>query len=76
MYKYVQPEGAKEGKPDENGVTDAMFEFSWERDVEPQVRVSLFKAISEYVAKRNMEPKKTWGACRYARLIGRTTRTI
>ena len=41
-YKYVQPEGAKDGDADENGVTDAMFDFSWERDVEPQVRVWLY----------------------------------
>ena len=36
-YKYVQTEGAKAGKPDENGVTDAMVDFSWERDIGPQV---------------------------------------
>ena len=39
-YKYVQPAGAQDGEADENNVTDAMFDFSWERDVEPQVRVS------------------------------------
>ncbi|KIP01493.1 hypothetical protein PHLGIDRAFT_26985 [Phlebiopsis gigantea 11061_1 CR5-6] len=36
-YKYVQPAGAQDGEADENSVTDAMFDFSWERDVEPQV---------------------------------------
>lgn len=36
-YKFVPPPVETEDKADENGITDAMLEFSWERDVEPQV---------------------------------------
>lgn len=70
VYKYVQPAGAKDEKPDENGVTDAMFEFSWERDVEAQVRVVFLCGTGGALLS---EPKI--GACRHARLIGRTTPT-
>lgn len=38
-YKYVQPAAAaKNETPDENGITDTMVDFSWERDIEAQVR--------------------------------------
>ena len=40
-YKYVKPEGAASGQADENGITDAMFEFNWERDIVPQVRFEI-----------------------------------
>jgi hypothetical protein len=36
VYQYKAPSTGD--KPDENGITDAMLDFSWERDVEPQVR--------------------------------------
>ncbi|KAF9452564.1 hypothetical protein P691DRAFT_772190, partial [Macrolepiota fuliginosa MF-IS2] len=32
-YSYVSPPGAADDKPDENGITEAMVDFSWERDV-------------------------------------------
>ncbi|CAL1696349.1 unnamed protein product [Somion occarium] len=35
-YKYVPPPAAAEDKPDADGITEAMLEFSWERDVDPQ----------------------------------------
>lgn len=36
-YKYVQPAAAaKNETPDENGITDTMVDFSWERDIEAQ----------------------------------------
>ncbi len=37
-YKYVPPPVDTGDKPDADGITDTMLEFSWERDVEPQVR--------------------------------------
>ena len=41
-YKYVQPAAAaKNETPDENGITDTMVDFSWERDIEAQVRCVL-----------------------------------
>ena len=38
-YKYVPPPVESDEKPDEDGITDSMLEFSWDRDVEPTVRV-------------------------------------
>ncbi|KAI0080006.1 hypothetical protein K474DRAFT_1658243 [Panus rudis PR-1116 ss-1] len=35
-YKYIPPPAAANDKPDEDGITQSMLEFSWERDVEPQ----------------------------------------
>ncbi|KAG6889373.1 hypothetical protein C0995_001438 [Termitomyces sp. Mi166 len=32
-FKYVPPPAAAGEKPDEDGITDSMLEFSWERDV-------------------------------------------
>ncbi|KAG5728575.1 Protein SET [Termitomyces sp. T112] len=32
-FKHVPPPAAADEKPDEDGVTDSMLEFSWERDV-------------------------------------------
>lgn len=37
-YKFVPAPAAASEKADEDGITDSMLEFSWERDVEPQVR--------------------------------------
>jgi len=36
-FKYVPPPAAVDEKPDEDGVTESMLDFSWERDVEPKV---------------------------------------
>jgi template-activating factor I len=36
-YKFNMQATDASDKPDENGITDAMLEFSWDRDVEPQV---------------------------------------
>ncbi|KAI0786099.1 hypothetical protein C8Q75DRAFT_774066 [Abortiporus biennis] len=33
-YKYVPPPAAANEKPDEDGITESMLDFSWERDVE------------------------------------------
>ncbi|PSR80728.1 hypothetical protein EW026_g347 [Hermanssonia centrifuga] len=35
VYKYVAPPASSEDKADEDGVTESMLDFSWERDVEP-----------------------------------------
>ncbi|KAG5648226.1 hypothetical protein DXG03_006183 [Asterophora parasitica] len=34
-FKYVPPPAAADEKPDADGITDSMLEFSWERDVVP-----------------------------------------
>lgn len=33
-YKYVAPPTASDDKPDENGVTETMVDFSWDRDIQ------------------------------------------
>ncbi|KAF8971429.1 hypothetical protein BDZ97DRAFT_1913911 [Flammula alnicola] len=33
-YKYVPPPAAENEKPDENGITESMLDFSWDRDVQ------------------------------------------
>ncbi|KAJ6501667.1 hypothetical protein C8R47DRAFT_1108264 [Mycena vitilis] len=33
-YKYKAPPAVADDKPDENGITETMLDFSWERDVE------------------------------------------
>ena len=37
--KLVPPPVEMDDKADEDGITDSMLEFSWDRDVEPTVRV-------------------------------------
>ena len=37
-YKFVPSPVEGEDKGDEDGITETMLEFSWERDVIPQVR--------------------------------------
>jgi len=34
-YKYLPPPAAADEKPDADGIIPSMFDFSWERDVEP-----------------------------------------
>jgi len=34
-YKYLAPPAAANEKPDADGLTESMFDFSWERDVKP-----------------------------------------
>jgi template-activating factor I len=36
-FKYVPPPAAAQDKPDADGITESMLEFSWERDVVPSV---------------------------------------
>lgn len=36
-FKYVPPEGAADETPGEDGLTDSMIDFNWERDVESKV---------------------------------------
>jgi hypothetical protein len=36
-YKFVPPAAAADEKPDADGITDSMLEFSWERDVQASV---------------------------------------
>ncbi|KAI0757286.1 hypothetical protein C8Q80DRAFT_1245737 [Daedaleopsis nitida] len=50
-YKFVPPPVETEDKADENGITDAMLEFSWERDVEPQATKIDWKDDSKNLTK-------------------------
>ncbi len=36
-YKFEPSNAAGDEEPDEDGITPSMLEFSWERDVTPQV---------------------------------------
>ena len=36
-YKYVPASSEDSDTPDENGITDSMLDFSWDRDVEMTV---------------------------------------
>ena len=38
VYKYIAPPSAKDEKPDEDGITESMLEFDWDRDVETEVK--------------------------------------
>ncbi|KAI0755773.1 hypothetical protein C8Q74DRAFT_1305325, partial [Fomes fomentarius] len=51
-YKYVPPPVDTEDKPDADGITDTMLEFSWERDVEPQVRRGGSRVASTLIRDR------------------------
>ncbi|EJD04399.1 uncharacterized protein FOMMEDRAFT_167593 [Fomitiporia mediterranea MF3/22] len=52
-YKYIPPPGAKDEKPDENGVTDSQAEFDWERDVAPQKFEIQWKSDAVKLTKLN-----------------------
>ena len=41
-YKYVAPPTASDDKPDENGVTETMVDFSWDRDIQLSVSLNIF----------------------------------
>lgn len=36
-YKFIPAPAAADEKADEDGVTQSMLDFSWDRDIEPQV---------------------------------------
>lgn len=44
-YKYVPVSSGESDTPDENGITDSMLDFSWDRDVE--MSVSWTRVIKE-----------------------------
>ncbi|EJF66430.1 hypothetical protein BD309DRAFT_914121 [Dichomitus squalens] len=50
-YKYVPPPVASEDKPDADGITETMLEFSWERDVQPQATKIDWKDDSKNLTK-------------------------
>ncbi|KAI0762689.1 hypothetical protein C8Q74DRAFT_171165 [Fomes fomentarius] len=50
-YKYVPPPVDTGDKPDADGITDTMLEFSWERDVEPQATKIDWKDDSKNLTK-------------------------
>lgn len=41
-YKYVPPPSAQNGVPDKDGITEAMLNFNWDRDVAITVSVLLW----------------------------------
>jgi template-activating factor I len=41
-YKYVPPPTAANEKADENGITESMVDFSWDRDITMTVSVKMF----------------------------------
>lgn len=51
VYKYVAPPAAKDEKPDEDGITQSMIEFDWERDIESQATKINWKDESKNLVK-------------------------
>ncbi|RDX56197.1 hypothetical protein K466DRAFT_580872 [Polyporus arcularius HHB13444] len=50
-YKYVPPPVESDEKPDEDGITESMLEFSWDRDVEPTAMKIDWKDESKNLTK-------------------------
>ena len=44
-YKYIPPPAEADDKPDADGITETMLEFSWERDVQPQVSLAHIRLL-------------------------------
>ncbi len=42
----LPPPPVADDKPDENGITETMLDFSWERDIEPSVRLAHLYRLS------------------------------
>ncbi|KXN83617.1 Protein SET [Leucoagaricus sp. SymC.cos] len=59
-YKYIPPHTAADDKPDENGITDSMVDFSWERDIKPTSMKIDWKSDDKNLTKlypREMDPE-------------------
>ena len=55
-YKYAEPPASAENKVDENGISEAMLDFSWERDVKPSVCSDfLLKFVGDLYAFRPLK---------------------
>lgn len=50
-YKYLPPPAASGDKPDDDGITDSMLDFSWERDVEAKATKINWKDDSKNLTK-------------------------
>ncbi|KZT23794.1 hypothetical protein NEOLEDRAFT_1135924 [Neolentinus lepideus HHB14362 ss-1] len=50
-YKYIAPPAAANETPDEDGITDSVLDFSWERDVAPQAYKISWKDDSKNLTK-------------------------
>ncbi|KAF8078308.1 hypothetical protein FPV67DRAFT_1571097 [Lyophyllum atratum] len=50
-FKYVAPPAAADEKPDADGITDSMLEFSWERDVVPSGQKINWKDANKALTK-------------------------
>ncbi|EMD41636.1 hypothetical protein CERSUDRAFT_110207 [Gelatoporia subvermispora B] len=50
-YQYVPPNSAGDDKADEDGITESMLDFSWERDVKPQATKIEWKDDSKNLTK-------------------------
>ncbi|KAL0950743.1 hypothetical protein HGRIS_007516 [Hohenbuehelia grisea] len=51
QFKYVPPPAAADEKPDEDGVTRSMLDFSWDRDVQPSATPINWKDASKALTK-------------------------
>lgn len=44
-YKYLAPPAAADEKPDADGITESMLEFSWQRDIQASVGLGVSNMI-------------------------------
>ncbi|KAK7058334.1 hypothetical protein VNI00_001965 [Paramarasmius palmivorus] len=56
-YKYIPPPAAADEKPDEDGITPSMLDFSWERDVKPSAIKISWKDADKALTK--LYPRET-----------------
>ena len=70
-FRYVKPEVKSEETPDENGITDSMVEFDWERDVAPQVSGRLFMVLHHESSNGKSEVKAGFDIYRRLKSTGR-----
>jgi template-activating factor I len=50
-YRYAPPPGATSNAPDEDGITEAMLDFAWERDVKQTAMKIKWKDDSKNLTK-------------------------
>jgi len=56
-YKYIVPPAAADEKPDDDGITESMLDFSWERDVKGSTTKINWKDSSKALTK--VYPRET-----------------
>ncbi|KAH9911431.1 uncharacterized protein BXZ73DRAFT_93386 [Epithele typhae] len=55
-YKFMPPPVEADDKPDADGITETMLEFTWERDVEPQATKIEWKDDERNLTKLHARP--------------------